>query len=357
MGFRRAVKWSIGGVTGAGGGYFLAESIETKPVVVDSRENSDLIPGTIGQSPLKIGFIGDSLSKDFHVDTIPKTLWDLRTANQNDMFIDTNPDSLESIYEVFAKRQYVVAHEYSRPMAASVLREPRPFATKFIAKLRDFSEQVDEVVSETEFPDLLLIWIGHNNVDWVSEPEFAKLSPNEVFSEIRARFIPAYRIQLERLVDRARSKRTPSVIVALGLINFESFFKARASVERRQMTDIEKFPYPQLANTLKVFPSMGLKYRRGMIELATMLNEDLHHLVDDLKTTIPPYGPLSLEYSDALATVDISNPDFLNLVDGWHPSRMGHGVLAKAVVNGIEPFLAPLKSGFSPADHREPAAK
>src|SRR5882762_418704 len=35
-----------------------------------------------------------------------------------------------------------------------------------ILRTRNFSGQISQLLSGERFPDLILIWIGHNNVDW-----------------------------------------------------------------------------------------------------------------------------------------------------------------------------------------------
>jgi hypothetical protein len=46
-----------------------------------------------------------------------------------------------------------------------------------------------------------------------------------------------------------------------------------------------------------------------------------------------------LEYSDALTNVDFSRLEFINPVDGWHPSMEAQKVLAQAAFNALHPSL------------------
>jgi hypothetical protein len=42
-----------------------------------------------------------------------------------------------------------------------------------------------------------------------------------------------------------------------------------------------------------------------------------------------------LQYSDALATADLSRVELLHPIDGWHASVEGHNVLAKAAFRDL----------------------
>ena len=47
-----------------------------------------------------------------------------------------------------------------------------------------------------------------------------------------------------------------------------------------------------------------------------------------------------LEYSDALWRVNLSDLKTFNSLDAWHPSILGHDMLAKTVLDAIAPSLA-----------------
>jgi hypothetical protein len=46
-----------------------------------------------------------------------------------------------------------------------------------------------------------------------------------------------------------------------------------------------------------------------------------------------------LQYSDALATADLSRVELLHPIDGWHASIEGQNVLAKAAFRDLGPSL------------------
>ena len=48
---------------------------------------------------------------------------------------------------------------------------------------------------------------------------------------------------------------------------------------------------------------------------------------------------MQLQYSDALATPDLSRVELLHPIDGWHASVEGHNVLAEAAFRDLEPSL------------------
>ena len=68
-----------------------------------------------------------------------------------------------------------------------------------------------------QFPDILLLWIGHNSVGgkWQADAWTDELS-----TELSDVFARRYEVQLRRLLDAALGKNSRSAFVVFGLINF-----------------------------------------------------------------------------------------------------------------------------------------
>ena len=126
-------------------------------------------------------------------------------------------------------------------------------------------------------------------------------------------------------------------IVVYGLVNFESYFKGREVAERLGASDSSL--YPHLETTYKYFTSFRPAYRRNLIRLAAMVNEELRAMVEELNTEPELHSNVQLRYSDALATADLSRVELLHPVDGWHASVEGHNVLAEAAFADLSPSL------------------
>jgi len=126
-------------------------------------------------------------------------------------------------------------------------------------------------------------------------------------------------------------------VVVFGLINFESYFKGRESAERLRRSD--RRLYPHLETTYKYFISFHPDYRRDLIRLASMVNEDLRAMVEALNSEIEDAGNIQLRYSHALATAHLSRAELLHPIDGWHASAEGHKVLAEAAFSDLGPNL------------------
>jgi hypothetical protein len=124
-------------------------------------------------------------------------------------------------------------------------------------------DQVDEVLSEP-FPDILLIWIGHNDVDWRGRTDSLT---SKALLELSNAFVQEYEFQLRRLLDGALAKGSRSTLVVFGLVNFKLFFDARGKAEAMRSANNSLFPF--LEAGYKSFVSMKPEYRGGMIELAT----------------------------------------------------------------------------------------
>jgi hypothetical protein len=122
------------------------------------------------------------------------------------------------------------------------------------------------------------------------------------------------------------------------LINFGSYFKGREAAERLRQADTTL--YPHLETTYKHLISFHPTYRRNLIRLASMVNEELREMVESLNRELGQRDErIELRYSDALATADLSHAELLHPVDGWHASVKGHSVLGKAAFNDLRPSL------------------
>ena len=286
-----------------------------------------------------IAMIGDSLSRDFYVSSLPSCIWRSKMNHGRDWFLDTDPsaDSVYSLYERLARETPVVAWEYSS-VGGKVdsgggghwfCGSWYPF---------NFSQQVDLILKEKRFPDLVLLWIGHNNLhwEWVVDPR----RPEEIetgLQKMAANFRQDYARQLGRLVERAQEQKQRRAFIIFGLVNFKSFFEARDAAERLRKENPNLYPYFEV--DYKHYETMKPEYRGNMVKLALMINEELRAMVDEFNRKLGRDSKVRLEYSDALATTDFSDVESIHRIDAWHPSVKGHNVLAEAAFGALRPSL------------------
>jgi len=198
------------------------------------------------------------------------------------------------------------------------------------------------------FPDLTLISIGHNNVDWAWWCAAAELEqPEDRLQRLSRRFRENFARQMRRLINHARTRRYRVAILVYGLVNFEAYFRGREIAERLRADDRSR--YPHLQTTYKYLRSFRPAYRANLIRLAGMVNEELRAMVSDLNGELADSTTVQLQYSDALATADLSRVDLLHPIDGWHASIEGHNVLAEAAFRDLGPSLEFL--GLKPPSH------
>jgi hypothetical protein len=65
----------------------------------------------------------------------------------------------------------------------------------------------------------------------------------------------------------------------------------------------------------------------------------LREVMSELTSGLGDNTNVQLQYSDALATADLSRVEFLHPIDGWHASVQGHNVLAEAAFGDLGPSL------------------
>jgi len=285
-----------------------------------------------------VAMIGDSLVKNMYVASIPSMFWRVRTEHQRNWFLDTDksPDSIYSIYERLEKFTPLAAIEYSG--AGANVDSGGDTFFQMLSKTSNFSKQVDQILEKERFPDLTLIWMGHNNINWAAPLDSeGRKNPDMPLLRRLWRFRKNYARQLGRLVDRAKQEKHKTAIVVFGVVNFEAFFKARRAAGLLKEKDPEL--YPHFETGYQIFVSMRPEYQHNMIRLALLMNAELRDLVEDLNQQLRGYPNVRLEYSDALATADLSSVELVHPVDAWHPSIKGHNRLAEAAFSALSNSL------------------
>jgi lysophospholipase L1-like esterase len=295
--------------------------------------------GLVARLP-HIALIGDSVCMDTYISSPLSTLWRVHTRRGTSWFLDNTAghQGIRSISKRLEEITPFVAIQHAGIGALVDHEECRLGFFRRILGTRSFSGQITQLLRAPRFPDLILISIGHNNVDWAWRcPPDELNTPERRLRYQCQQFRQNYTRELRRLLGRARREKHRVAVVIFGLINFESYFEGREVAERRQQSD--RRLYPHLDTTYKYFISFHPDYRRNLIRLASMVNEDLRGMVADLNREFNDTENIQLRYSHALATADLSRVELLHPIDGWHASAEGHNVLAEAAFSALAPSL------------------
>jgi len=273
------------------------------------------------------------------VSSLVSDLWRSKMNHRHNWFLDTDAstDSVYSLYERLAQETPLVACEYS---SSGGEVDSSGGGNCFLGSWLplNLSQQTDLILEEQRFPDLVLLWIGHNNLNWVRSVDPRRQENVETgLQNMAATFRKDYARQLGRLVERARDQKQRRAIIVFGLVNFKSFFEARDAAEQLRKKNPKL--YPSFDVDYQRFESMKPEYRANMVKLALMINEDLRAMVGEFNSKSGGDSQVHLEYSDALATVDISDVESIHRMDAWHPSPKGHSVLAEAAFGALRPSL------------------
>jgi lysophospholipase L1-like esterase len=283
-----------------------------------------------------VAMLGDSVCTSVYISSPWNTVWRARTSRGKNWFLGPSICSISKSLEPITP---FVAIECAGVGALVDHEHCRQNLFRRILGTRNFSGQVGELLRARRFPDLILISIGHNNVDWAWRCPLDELhDPEERLPRLSKEFRQNYVGELRRLLEGVRIQQHRVAIVVYGLINFESYFKGREAAERLRESDTTL--YPHLETTYKYFISFHPAYRRNLIRLAAMVNEELRAMVEALnREFVHQTEHIQLRYSNALATTDLSRAELLHPIDGWHASVEGHNVLGDAAFSDLNPSL------------------
>jgi lysophospholipase L1-like esterase len=288
-----------------------------------------------------IAMVGDSLSKNFYISSPASMLWRARTERQKDWFLDTDPvpGSVDSLYERLNKVTPLVATEYSTPGALVAPRPATETLVRRLARTENLRRQIAEVTKAQRFPDVILLWIGHNNTDWVKRlTEAERSDPSRALPRLAREFGASYAEELQVLLDRAGKEKHPVAVVVFRLADFRTFFQMRRKVAAIHARDPARYPYYDA--TCRYFEALQPANQENTTQLGLLMNEELRKMVARLRRQRPTHPNVRLEYSDALARLNLSDLTTFNSLDAWHPSILGHDALAKTAFKAIAPSLA-----------------
>jgi lysophospholipase L1-like esterase len=284
-----------------------------------------------------VAMLGDSLSKNFYISSVPSLFWRARTERRKNWFLDTDPgpQSIYSVYERLDKLTPLVATEYSCS-GAKVASGPPVFSRK-LARAQNLSGQVSRVLRSKRFPDLALIWIGDNNANWVEGLSSAEREqPEKRLQGIAREFGENYTQQLRILVDRAKIQDHKVAIVVFGLVDFDTFFKSRRKAEALHVSNRRLYPYIEI--DCRLYESLKPVYQKNTTRLALMMNSEMRAMVSNLNKELRNYPNVWLQYSDSISNGKI-RLEWLHSMDAWHPSPLGHSVLAQVAFTALAPSL------------------
>jgi lysophospholipase L1-like esterase len=287
-----------------------------------------------------VAMLGDSVCMGIYISSPWSTLWRARTSRGRNWFLHF--DAAPSICSISKRLEAITPFVAIECAGVGALVDHEHGRQNFLRRIlgtRNFSGQVGELLRAGRFPDLILISVGHNNVDWAWQCPPRELdTPKQRLQRLSKELRQNYARELRRLLEGASIQRHRVAIIVYGLINFESYFKGREAAEHLRESDTTLYPY--LETTYKYFVSFQPRYRGNLIRLAAMVNEGLRATVEELnREFVQQTAQIQLRYSSALATAELSRAELLHPIDGWHASVEGHNALADAALRDLKPSL------------------
>jgi hypothetical protein len=273
--------------------------------------------------PVRLAMIGDSLSTGFNVSSPAMMLVGTRTCKGN--WVVDDRGKINSLFEQLIKKVPVIL-DHLAYVSADVRPPSRRNVADWITGTFHMSHQIERVLKLDQFPEIVLLWTGHNNLDW-AEVVKASDEDNSQLLKLADSITSCYEAHVQRLVGIAAEQNHSVRVIVFALVNFEGFFRAREEAEAIKQRDPSRYPYLEV--DYRYFRSMRPEFRAGMIELADGINSRLKNLVAKWKEPASNYRNVHVTFSTALHDVNIDKADMLSNLDAWHPSALGHRMLAQ----------------------------
>src|SRR5213596_722359 len=225
----------------------------------------------LGRRLPHVAMIGDSLTQHFYISSPISLFWRARTQRRKNWFLDTDPDpaSIWSVYERLEAFTPLIATEYNGAGALVASRRAGEGIRRRIVRTRNLSGQARQILRKKRLPDLIMIWIGHNNLDWTEGLSLNEREhPDKRLQEMAMQFRVNYTEPLQSLIDRAKTENHNVAIVVFGLANLDTFFKARRKAEALHARTPALYPYFESGN--RSFQSLQAPYQKNMVRLSFM---------------------------------------------------------------------------------------
>jgi lysophospholipase L1-like esterase len=276
--------------------------------------------------PIYLACLGDSLSTGFSVQPPLSLIWSARRDRNRGWFNSPSPE-VDSVVDRLRRSGAVAgAANYSTVSAHAVSQTKRLLSHRLLGT-RHLPEQVTRLLAARRLPNVVLIWIGHNDLDYIGVGVAD-------WQEIAVRIAAAIGTQVVRLTTSDRFAVEPRLLVIFGLVDFARYFKARD--QALQIHQNHPGAYPNFERCYSIFPSMLPQHREGMIQIAKRTNQLLAQVVAPLGGKCET---IKVIYSDALYDTNIADAECLSPNDGWHPSSKGHSLFAHSAWNELSPLL------------------
>jgi hypothetical protein len=273
--------------------------------------------------PVRLVMIGDSLSTGFHVSSPAMMLLGTRTCKGN--WVVDDRGTIGSLFEQLINKVPVIL-DHLAYVSADVRPPCRRSFRDWMQGTFHLSHQVDRVLKLKQFPEMVLLWIGHNNLDWAAATGNREADAS-VLRTLADNVVSCYELQLRRLLNAAAQQPHLVRVIVFALISFERFFCAREQAEAIKRREPSQYPYLEV--DYRYFNSMRSEFRNGMIQLANNIDSRLKDLVAKSEEQTARHQNVHVVFSTALHDVHIDKAEMLSDVDAWHPSLLGHRMLAQ----------------------------
>lgn len=261
--------------------------------------------------------MGDSLSKNFHLDSKLDLIQKFYFEPAGSIWIDHFLNSLSK-----EQNHITSVTNLSRPSAYIENCTITPSSARdALLGVSSFQDQIERFEAFAMDDTLLMLFVGNNNLDWTDSGKNLSLSEDDVV-KLAIRCAKSYASKLTKLANAYNDQGFYLSIVSLGIINFEDFAKVRRNIESTGR--IEAYPYFEFCYEL--CPIMLPEHEQKTIMFQKVFNSQLKVELNLLQNSLKRHKfkpSVKVLFSPYAANYPVFEEE-LHASDAWHMSEIGH---------------------------------
>lgn len=267
---------------------------------------------------ITISCIGNSITSDFYVSSWPRMLVKMWSKQENNWFVNKErKNKINSIYERINKKIPATFLLYGAPGAAISVKGNS--LIDYIINRRHFFRQVNELIRNNNFPDLIFFWGGHDALDWTRHLGLTN-------KQLCSKFKRDLEVELRKICEAAIKQNKKVSVLAPSFLNLKPYLKIRDLIYEKKKKNEMIFPYFEEA--IESYKAVNRINSKRTSDLVLEMNKVIKNTVLYLQKHYKSKNNLKISFIDLSSRTKTYSINSVHPQDGFHLSFEGHRRIA-----------------------------